>query len=116
MKKYIEPKIKAVTLNANQAVLEVCAVGGIYLNSNTPPWCGGTTGATGPFCIETPKGSAAESSGVRSSICHFSFNLTLNPNNNSFPLFCETKTWLSTENVFLGMLFLNLSLNIFQNL
>ena len=50
MKKYIEPKIKAVELDADQAILQVCSVGGKYFESIIlPPSTGicvyGTGGA-----------------------------------------------------------------------
>ena len=55
--KYIEPKIKAVELDTEQAILEVCAVGGIYLSGTSAPWCGHTlAGGAGPVCKTTPKG------------------------------------------------------------
>ncbi|MDD4202639.1 MAG: hypothetical protein PHQ52_04155 [Candidatus Omnitrophica bacterium] len=31
MKKYIRPKIKAIRLNAKQAILAVCSIGGAYM-------------------------------------------------------------------------------------
>ena len=37
MKKYIEPKIKAVELDADQAILQVCMVGGAYLGEAMSP-------------------------------------------------------------------------------
>ena len=35
MKKYIKPKIKAIKLDAEQAILNVCAVSGVYFNTPT---------------------------------------------------------------------------------
>ena len=32
MRKYIEPKIKVVSLDPNQAALQVCSINGIYMN------------------------------------------------------------------------------------
>ena len=35
MKEYMSPKIKAVSLDADQAILQLCAVEGLYLNNST---------------------------------------------------------------------------------
>ena len=64
MKKYIGPKIKAIQLDPEQAILEVCAVSGVYLNSSPTPWCGTATGA-GPFCNTTPKGGTGAGTQLR---------------------------------------------------
>ncbi|MDD4203397.1 MAG: hypothetical protein PHQ52_08025 [Candidatus Omnitrophica bacterium] len=63
MKKYIKPKIKTIELDADQAILQVCAVGGIYLNTQrhaTATYCGSRRGVFGglPDCTATPKGGA----------------------------------------------------------
>ena len=63
MKKYIQPKIKAVSLNPDQAILQVCMLGGAYWHNNTtqtPTGCQGTgTTITQNWCTETPKGYPA---------------------------------------------------------
>ncbi|MDD4202447.1 MAG: hypothetical protein PHQ52_03180 [Candidatus Omnitrophica bacterium] len=62
MKKlYIEPRIKAVELDQEQATLAVCAVGGLYLNGTVSPYCGTMFGA-GSRCELTPKGGPGNSS------------------------------------------------------
>ncbi|MDD4202534.1 MAG: hypothetical protein PHQ52_03615 [Candidatus Omnitrophica bacterium] len=61
LKKYKMPKITSVYLDPKQALLQVCAVGGIYINGggdyNT--LCRSKTGTLGPPCQITPKGSLA---------------------------------------------------------
>ena len=53
MKKYIEPKIKAIKLDPEQALLEICAVGGLYLNpGTTPPICISVSYPSGPPLCE----------------------------------------------------------------
>ena len=61
MRKYIEPKIKAVMLDNKQAILQVCAIGGIYLYYALPTnvtMCSAATFSIGPQCQSTPKGGA----------------------------------------------------------
>lgn len=60
MKKYINPIIKAIKLDSKQAILEACAIGGLYLNDS---WCGHTSipSPMGPTCLLTPKGGAGGS-------------------------------------------------------
>ena len=62
MKKYIEPKIKAVTLDADQAILQVCAVGGIYMSAS-----GGlcTTGWETPLTFTCATPNKGISKGMR---------------------------------------------------
>ncbi|MDD4203338.1 MAG: hypothetical protein PHQ52_07715 [Candidatus Omnitrophica bacterium] len=58
MKVYKKPKIAAIELDQKQAILEVCAVDGLYLGtSGTPPRCGHIAGFIGPNCDITPKGA-----------------------------------------------------------
>lgn len=65
MKKYIEPKIKAVELDPKQAVMQVCVVGGIYLNANVPPWCGSVIETIGGInCVDSPKGGSGGNSSM----------------------------------------------------
>ena len=60
MKKYLEPKIKAIKLDIEQAILNVCVIGGAYFNS-TATLCVGTNAstvhATAKFCRSEPRGS-----------------------------------------------------------
>ena len=57
MKKYIEPKIKAVELDPDQAILQVCMVGGVYLSDNVTDVCMATGGLYSATCNMTPKGA-----------------------------------------------------------
>ena len=61
-KKYIEPKIKAVELNAEQAIIQVCAIGGNYFASVSA--CLGNVG-TGPVrtCALEVKGRTTGTGG-----------------------------------------------------
>ena len=65
MKKYTSPKIKAIQLDPEQAVLEVCAVAGVYLDIQVPPSCGHSSGIIGPRCVETPKGGPGGSTSMK---------------------------------------------------
>ncbi|MDD4203142.1 MAG: hypothetical protein PHQ52_06725 [Candidatus Omnitrophica bacterium] len=57
MKKYISPKVKAVVLDPDQAVLEVCKLGGHYFKRITATVCFYGTDTMGE-CYVTPKGGA----------------------------------------------------------
>ena len=62
MKKYTSPKIKAVTLDPDQAVLEVCAIGGLYVSALTiSPFCNTAPNVIGPAYLVTPKGATGGS-------------------------------------------------------
>ena len=53
MKKYIEPKIKAIILDPDQSILQVCKVGGIYFQAGTQ--CLGSFGIpSGGVTCNTP--------------------------------------------------------------
>ena len=55
MKKvYIEPKIKSVALDPEQAILQVCETAGVWMYS-TRGMCE-YTGGSNPFSCETPRG------------------------------------------------------------
>ena len=45
MKKYTKPKIQSVRLNPEQAILQVCKVGGVYI------WTATRCGSTGPIVL-----------------------------------------------------------------
>ena len=72
MKQYIEPKIKAVELDAEQSILQFCRAGGIYLFNKTTAniWCGTRTGANAN-CMYTPKGGSGGSTGMDSDSTYF---------------------------------------------
>ncbi|MDD4201992.1 MAG: hypothetical protein PHQ52_00815 [Candidatus Omnitrophica bacterium] len=58
MKKYIEPKIRAIKLDSEQAIIQVCQVGGNYLWTNgTRTSCIGDGGALVPVCIRSVRGA-----------------------------------------------------------
>ena len=54
MKKYIKPKIKAIQLDPEQAVLQVCQVGGAYFRITGSTKC--FNGGPGAYCDITIKG------------------------------------------------------------
>ncbi|MDD4202186.1 MAG: hypothetical protein PHQ52_01835 [Candidatus Omnitrophica bacterium] len=58
MKTYVSPKTKVVQLDPDQAILQICAVEGIFLRNgaDTFPYCGRILGTTGPICTYLPKG------------------------------------------------------------
>ena len=76
MRKYIEPKIKAIKLDANQAILNICSVGAGYMNSSfTTPTCytlsSGEGTSTNP-CKTSARGKRSSvwiTGGVYSSFC-----------------------------------------------
>ncbi|MDD4202278.1 MAG: hypothetical protein PHQ52_02300 [Candidatus Omnitrophica bacterium] len=41
MRKYVQPKIKAIELYASSAILQVCEIGGVYMTGPSTPY---------PFC------------------------------------------------------------------
>ena len=54
MKNYTQPKIKEIQLDAKQAILQVCKIGGVYLTAADD--CVYTGGGTIPrICNHTPK-------------------------------------------------------------
>ncbi|MDD4202801.1 MAG: hypothetical protein PHQ52_04985 [Candidatus Omnitrophica bacterium] len=62
MKQYLTAKISVIKLDQKQALINVCAVGGLYVGmGGGTNWCGHTTGAEGlgPVCWDTPKGGDA---------------------------------------------------------
>ncbi|MDD4202766.1 MAG: hypothetical protein PHQ52_04810 [Candidatus Omnitrophica bacterium] len=77
-KKYIQPKITSVYLDPEQALLQVCRAGGIYLQAlnTTTMWCS-TAAGKGPKCILTPKGGDGNSLqlGFTSAVCDRSQSL-----------------------------------------
>ncbi|MDD4203411.1 MAG: hypothetical protein PHQ52_08095 [Candidatus Omnitrophica bacterium] len=60
-KKYSQPKIESIELNPNQAILEVCQVGGGYLFSTNS--CV-VTGIPMRSCQFTPKGGTGTAVGL----------------------------------------------------
>ena len=75
MKKYTSPKIKSVALDPEQAILEVCRVGGAYMYTNTPnnycmPYTGGGIFGNCPIAVRGVSKKypsvGAESSGAAS--------------------------------------------------
>ncbi|MDD4202510.1 MAG: hypothetical protein PHQ52_03495 [Candidatus Omnitrophica bacterium] len=58
MKKYIQPKIKSVELDPDQAILQVCVVAGVYLSLN-PSSCVGSQGTSGPAPMICTAGNRA---------------------------------------------------------
>lgn len=58
-KKYKQPKIKRIQLDAEQAILQVCAVGGVYMLLRAGVstfWCITATGASWDNCQISAKG------------------------------------------------------------
>lgn len=51
MKKYIEPKITVVTLDPEQALLQVCIIGGAYF-LGASCWVSGGTVANCPIAVK----------------------------------------------------------------
>ena len=52
MKKYVEPKIKAIMLDPDQAVLEVCKVGGVYFTATASQCTQPGTFRTAGVCVD----------------------------------------------------------------
>ncbi|MDD4201878.1 MAG: hypothetical protein PHQ52_00230 [Candidatus Omnitrophica bacterium] len=68
MRKYIQPKIKAIQLHPEQSILAICAIGGLYLYYQTTlrvNFCGNITGTPAMECQLTPKGAAGGNSPMR---------------------------------------------------
>ncbi|MDD4202496.1 MAG: hypothetical protein PHQ52_03425 [Candidatus Omnitrophica bacterium] len=58
MGKYIHPKIKRIELDTEQAVLEVCKLGGKYFFKFTDvPLCASGTQSAGSYCNTSVKGA-----------------------------------------------------------
>ena len=65
MKKYIEPKIKAIALDPEQAIIQACQIGGEYFVGGT--FCAGgplTTSSIGTGCRSLVRGSLVDGTGV----------------------------------------------------
>jgi hypothetical protein len=76
MKKYIKPKISSIELDPEQAILNVCAVGGIFMLQKVSPsiyWCITRTGTYSSNCLTSIRGVAGQDI------------LTLLPPTSSFP-------------------------------
>lgn len=65
MKKYNSPKTRRIPLDTDQAILQVCMIGGAYLQTRTSPTGCQALGNDVTWCTQTPKGSAT-SRGVTS--------------------------------------------------
>jgi hypothetical protein len=65
MKKYKRPKVSIVALDTDQAILNVCMVGGVYLSQATICVGGATTVPTNP-CLTSNRGNGGESTWVAS--------------------------------------------------
>lgn len=56
IKPYIKPKIKAVKLDPDQAILQICKSNGLYFTNSSK--CISTNGTTGPAqCNQTVRGA-----------------------------------------------------------
>ncbi|MDD4202508.1 MAG: hypothetical protein PHQ52_03485 [Candidatus Omnitrophica bacterium] len=55
-KKYTQPKIRSVNLDPEQAVLQVCQIGGVYFVTTVSLKC--FAGGFGPYCHVSVKGVA----------------------------------------------------------
>ncbi|MDD4202509.1 MAG: hypothetical protein PHQ52_03490 [Candidatus Omnitrophica bacterium] len=61
MKKYIEPKIKSVLLDPDQAILEICMIDGMWFAATTQCLAFGATTSIGRprNCVNTVRGVGA---------------------------------------------------------
>ncbi|MDD4203213.1 MAG: hypothetical protein PHQ52_07080 [Candidatus Omnitrophica bacterium] len=68
MKKYKQPVIKAIELNSEQAILEVCKIGGAYMVGDPSQFCVYRQGLTeDTWCVFSARGKLESGSFISGS-------------------------------------------------